>query len=284
MIRNLLATLGKILHKNVSTKLYAQVYEHIAPHYDQCVTRQSLAKETAEVIDKLELKPTMRCLDLGCGTGHATKLIDNKVAPSGNVVACDIAKSMLALAREKNPELQVTTFVEKEMLAMLREQRDASLDLVTSFWAIDYNSEIGKTLEEIKRVLAPNGQVAILVNTQESLSELQKIITKIFLKNIFALRTIPPVWVPRNLNKFKQWVEKASLEILELREQSLGYKFSSGEQLVAWLKTGGPSAGFKYFLKKKYEDLIFKKIKEEIDQRKGITITFKFIRFIGIKR
>lgn len=284
MIRNVLAIIGKLLHKNKTVELYKSAYENIAPHYDQCVTRQTLAKETSQTIDKLILKPGLRCLDLGCGTGHATRLVDNKVAPNGTVFAYDISQAMLDVAKAKNHDLMVTKFIQKDMLTALLDHPDNSVDLVCSFWAMEYNSDITRTLKEIERVLTPKGQVAILINTQESLPEAQKIITKVFIKNMFALRTIPPVWVPKSLNNFSHMVHKAGLQALDVSEQSTVHNFQTGAQLVNWIRTGGPCAGFNYFLKKKYEDHIFEKIAEEIDNQQGTEVTFKFIRFIGYKK
>ena len=284
MIRNILAIIGKLLHKNKTVELYKNAYENIALHYDQCATRQTLAKETSQIIDKLTLKPGLRCLDLGCGTGHATKLLDNKVVPNGTVFAYDISQAMLDIAKAKNHDLMVTEFIKKDMLTALLDQLDNSIDLICSFWAMEYNSDIIRTLKEIKRTLVPKGQVAMLINTQESLPELQKIFTKVFIKNIFALRTIPPVWVPKNLNNFNRMVRKAGLQAIDISEHSTVHNFQTGEQLVEWIKTGGPCAGFNYFLKKKYEDYIFEKIAEEINNQQGMEVTFKFIGFIGYKK
>ena len=43
----------------------------------------------------------MRCLDLDCGTGHATEIIERFVRPNGSVFGCDVSESMLDIAREK---------------------------------------------------------------------------------------------------------------------------------------------------------------------------------------
>jgi ubiquinone/menaquinone biosynthesis C-methylase UbiE len=284
LIRSLIANIGNLFFKKHSVSIYSNSYDNIAPHYDQTATRNLLSQETEKLINSLVFYPKMRCLDLGCGTGHGSELIDSRVSPGGLILGCDISESMINIAKEKSKTLKTTSFVKEDMLTALFKQKNSSFDLITSFWAIGYSNNIQKVLKEINRVLTDDGCAAILVNTQESLAEMQSIVTRIFVKNPFVLRRIPPMGFPSDLKKFKSMIKQSELKTNSITEEMVDYSFATGDQFIHWMKTGGPCAGFKYFLRKKYEDYAFEKIKEEVDRQNGITVTFKFLRFIGGKQ
>lgn len=86
LIRSLLATIGNWFFKKHAVKIYSETYDDIAPTYDYVLTRQLLAKETEKLIDSLEFHSKMRCLDLGCGTGHGTALIGERIFPDGGII------------------------------------------------------------------------------------------------------------------------------------------------------------------------------------------------------
>jgi ubiquinone/menaquinone biosynthesis C-methylase UbiE len=55
----------------------------------------------ATIVERLEVRPSMTVLDLGCGPGRLTIPIARKVGPDGEVVAMDIQSGMLQRVREK---------------------------------------------------------------------------------------------------------------------------------------------------------------------------------------
>jgi len=57
------------------------------------------------VLDLLDPQPGERVLDLGCGTGHLTAQLAERVGPDGRVVGVDSAPDMVHQARETYPEL-----------------------------------------------------------------------------------------------------------------------------------------------------------------------------------
>lgn len=282
LIQKVLITVNKILSRKSEADIYRSDFDSCAPTYDIAITRKLLGEFTEDVLKELKFRSGMRCMDLGCGTGHATGIIASCVGPNSLVVGCDISEPMLEIARERLQNLSYTKFINKDMLVVLREHEDSSIDLITAFWALGY-SEPNKVLKEIKRVLIPDGQVAILVNTQESLAELQKLVTKILIRHPFVLKYIPPVNFPSNIKSFHLMVDKAGLKIKSLVEKSCEQSFDTGEALISWMKTSGPCAGFRGALKENRREFVFDKIKEIVDYNGGIKLTFRFIRFIGTK-
>lgn len=282
LIQKALITINKILSQKSNADIYRNDFDSCAPTYDIAVTRKLLGKFTEEVLKELEFRHGMRCIDLGCGTGHATEIIANHVGSDGQVIGYDISESMLAIAREKVKNSPSAKFINKDMLVALRGQESNSIDLITAFWALGY-SESNKVLREITRVLIPGGQVAILVNTQESLAELQKLVSKILVRHPFVLEHIPPINFPSDINAFRRMLKPTGLSISALLENSCEQSFNTGESLISWVKTAGPCAGFRSALKENKQEFVFNKIKEMVDQKGGIKLTFRFIRFIGKK-
>ncbi len=282
LIQKALIVVNKILSRRSKADIYRSDFDSCAPTYDIVVTRKLLGKFSEDMLKELEFRPGMHCIDLGCGTGHATEIISSYVGSNSSVIGYDISESMLEIARDRLKNSSNAKFFNKDMLVALREQEANSVDLITAFWALGY-SEPHKVLREIAQVLAPTGQVAILVNTQESLAELQKLVSKILIRHPFVLKYIPPVNFPSNIRSFHFMVDEVGLKIKSLREESCKQFFDSGELLVSWMKTSGPCAGFRGALKENRRDFVFNKIREIVDHNSGIKLTFRFIYFIGTK-
>ena len=72
----------------------------------------SIAEQT---IRRMELRPGERVLDLGCGTGWASRIIARLVAEGpvgfGQVVGLDISDEMIARAREASKEFDNLLYV-----------------------------------------------------------------------------------------------------------------------------------------------------------------------------
>jgi ubiquinone/menaquinone biosynthesis C-methylase UbiE len=56
------------------------------------------------VVDLLPLRPGDVVLDVGCGTGLAFSLLQQRIGPSGTIIGIDPASEMLAIARQRITE------------------------------------------------------------------------------------------------------------------------------------------------------------------------------------
>lgn len=282
LTQKLFLTVNRLLGRKRDLLIYKNDYDGCAQTYDSAVARRLLGKFTENVLRELDPKPGMRCIDLGCGTGHATEIIDRLVRPHGSVIGYDISECMLGIAKEKLGHSSAVKFKKKDMLDALRDHQNDSIDLITSFWALGY-SKPEKVLKEINRVLVNGGYAALLVNIQTSLYELQKLVIKILLRHPFTLKNIPPINFPTNLKEFRRMVKHSGLKIDSLSESSCTQLFDTGASLVSWMKTAGACAGFRGALRENCQEYVFNKIQEAVDQDGGINLTFRFIRFIGTK-
>ncbi|MGA1796357.1 MAG: class I SAM-dependent methyltransferase [bacterium] len=277
-----LILLNRLLGRKVDAGIYGDDYDRCAQTYDAAVTRRLLAAFTGDILKELDVGAGMRCIDLGCGTGHATAILDGYVRPNGSVIGYDISGAMLALAGQRLGISSGTRFVHKDMLCALQGHGDESIDVIAACWSLEYGDP-ERILKEAQRVLARGGRIAVLVNTRGSLPELQRLVTRILLRNPFSLRSFPPLLFPPGIDAFRRMVGRAGLSVRTLSEKTCVHHFETGESLVEWMKTAGPCAGFRGALREERSEYIYDKIREAVDRMNGVRLTFRFIYFIGIK-
>jgi SAM-dependent methyltransferase len=114
-----------------------------------------------QAIELMALPGMARVLDVGCGSGWATRLMAEK-AINGRIVGIDIADEMIRLAREtslsfSNVEFRVAS---AEKLPFL----DAEFTHAFSMESLYYYADMPGALREIKRVLAPGGRFVTVVD------------------------------------------------------------------------------------------------------------------------
>lgn len=113
--------------------------------------------ETRCVFDLFKAKKSMKVLDVGCGTGN----FSIKLAKMGcEVVGIDVSEEMLKVAEAKVREEGLNIKFYK-MDAHQMEFEDNTFDGVLSVTAFEFLKEPEKAIEEIFRVLKPNGQLLI---------------------------------------------------------------------------------------------------------------------------
>ena len=74
-------------------------YRGLAPRYDHYTRRINRIRQ--RTIEALALKPGERVLDVGCGTGWCIPFLLDAVGATGQVIAFDPSREMLAVARER---------------------------------------------------------------------------------------------------------------------------------------------------------------------------------------
>jgi O-antigen biosynthesis protein len=95
--------------------------------------------------------PGRRVLDAGCGVGYGSLLLHEARAES--VIGVDIAPDAIEAANKRAGH--VARFLVGDMVALPFE--DASFDLVVCFEAIEHVRDQHGALDEMRRVLGPNG-------------------------------------------------------------------------------------------------------------------------------
>lgn len=116
---------------------------------------------TDQTLELMDLQATERILDLGCGTGWASRRMA-RLATAGEVVGLDVADQMLRRAEQASAGIKNVRYVwgsaEKIPAA------DNYFSKVLSVESFYYYADQAKALDELHRVMAPGGRLFILIN------------------------------------------------------------------------------------------------------------------------
>jgi demethylmenaquinone methyltransferase/2-methoxy-6-polyprenyl-1,4-benzoquinol methylase len=133
------------------------MFDRIAPVYDVMnhVMTAGLDRRWRRITVEEAVRPGDRVLDACCGTGDLAVAARRRGA--ADVTGLDFSEQMLERARRKAPDVE---WVRGDMLALPFE--DASFDAVTVGFGVRNVVDLQLGLQELRRVLCPNGRVAIL--------------------------------------------------------------------------------------------------------------------------
>ncbi|MDY6930476.1 MAG: class I SAM-dependent methyltransferase [Halobacteriota archaeon] len=122
-------------------------------------------------IKELDLEEGSRGLDVGCGIGLQMIMLAEAIGVNGHVTGLDISKEFLSYAEEilkAEGYSNRTTFLEGSMEELPFD--DDTFDWAWSANCVGYNPhEPIPLLEELKRVVKPNGMVALIAWSSEEL-------------------------------------------------------------------------------------------------------------------
>jgi SAM-dependent methyltransferase len=102
------------------------------------------------------LRPGMKVLDVGCGTGAITAGIARAVGPSGRALGVDRDESLLEIAWRNDEGAQ---FVARDLLTL---DFDAEFDIVTAARVLQWISDPARAVERMVAAVKPGGRVVVL--------------------------------------------------------------------------------------------------------------------------
>jgi len=136
------------------------MFDRIAPVYDamnRLMTAGLDQRWRRATVDAV-VRPGDRVLDACCGTGD---LAVAAAAAGGKVTGVDFSRPMLDRARRKAPEIE---WIEGDALALPFEE--GAFDAATVGFGVRNLADLDGGLRELRRVLRPGGQLAILEITR----------------------------------------------------------------------------------------------------------------------
>jgi len=140
--------------------VYERIWRPLGARFLMGAIGPGTAGEHRMALEMLDISPGDRVLDVGCGPGNFTRDFA-KAAGGGLVIGVDASETMLAAAvREGGGENVAYVRADAASLPFA----DASFNAVCCFAALYLIDAPTKALDEIARVLAPGGRVALLAS------------------------------------------------------------------------------------------------------------------------
>ena len=150
---------------------------------------------TEQTVRRMELKAGERVLDLGCGTGWASRLLARLVgegpAGFGQVVGVDISDEMIRRSRAASRDFDNVLYVWGSAQQIPWEEN--FFDKVLSVESFYYYPDQDRTLAELFRVLAPRGRMFLLIN--------------LYKDNPHSLRWVDELKVPVHVRSEAEYVQ-----------------------------------------------------------------------------
>jgi ubiquinone/menaquinone biosynthesis C-methylase UbiE len=195
----------------------------------------NIAEKTIRIMD---LRAGERVLDLGCGSGWATRLLARLVAEGpegfGQVVGIDISDEMIRQARVESKDFDNILYVWGSAQQIPWEEN--FFDKVLSIESFYYYADQDRALAELFRVMAPHAWLFILIN--------------LYKDNPYSLQWVHKLKVPVHVRSKEEYVQllKAhafeNVDAIQIPDDTPtpdDYKttsFNSVDDLKAFKKTG----------------------------------------------
>jgi ubiquinone/menaquinone biosynthesis C-methylase UbiE len=146
---------------------YADIYAHHAEEYERLIAREDYTGNLLTTLQEITPLQDLDVIDMGAGTGRLARLL----APfARSVRAFDTSAAMLSVART---QLEADGMCDAHVAVADHRAvpvESHSADLVISGWSIcytvvweqDWQTELGKALVEMQRVVRPGGMLVII--------------------------------------------------------------------------------------------------------------------------
>ena len=117
-------------------------------------------------LDHVEFSNGMVMLDIGCGGGATLKRL-LKRSPEGMVYGIDISEESVVKAKNVNKQLLNKQVFVRQGSADSLPWKDQKFDVVTAVETVYFWPNLPQCFQEVKRVLKPGGQFAIMLEVIE---------------------------------------------------------------------------------------------------------------------
>lgn len=134
-----------------------QVAAAAAEVYDSFFVPALFDQFAGPLLDAAGIGTGQRVLDVGCGTGVVARAAARRVGPGGTVTGLDLNEGMLAVAERRDAAQVEWRQGEAEAIPF----PDGTFDRVVASFALMFFRDRSAALDEMARVTAPGGRVAL---------------------------------------------------------------------------------------------------------------------------
>jgi SAM-dependent methyltransferase len=115
-----------------------------------------------EVMTRAGVQSNERAVDVGCGCGHTSLQLTERVGPGGSVIGVDISAPMLERARARGRERGANNLEFLLADAQTHAFDPQSVDLIYSRFGIMFFEDPAAAFQNLHRALRPGGRLAFI--------------------------------------------------------------------------------------------------------------------------
>jgi ubiquinone/menaquinone biosynthesis C-methylase UbiE len=134
-------------------------------------------------------------LDIGCGNGKQSLYLARKF-PKAKITAIDISKDAINQLQEKNPEINsiICDLNDMDTFQGIVKNSGSEFDIIISFYALYYVTDIETVLPVLKKSLKTNGRLVLTGFSQHNNKELLEI-TRNYVNQTIETDDFIPSWM-----------------------------------------------------------------------------------------
>ena len=182
--------------------------------------------------------PGERVLDVGCGTGALTRVLAERVGPSGHVTGLDLNAGMLAVARGL---VDAPNVAWREGNALEMPFADGTFDLVTCHQGLQFFPDRAAGLAEMRRVLQPGGRLALAVWRSTDYNPVFKLLEEALAGLVGPEAAKLPPFALGDAEELRQMARETGFADVAVRIDGRLLRFPSPAELVRRFLLGGPT-------------------------------------------
>ncbi len=208
-----------------------------AEAYEELFVPALFAQWAPMMVDLAGLDTGHRVLDVGCGTGVASKAAMDRVGPTGSVVGLDLNPAMLEVASRTRADIEWRHGDAAEL-----PWADAAFDAVLCQSAVFFFPDVDAAVFEMARVVEQGRRVVIqsyaALADQPGFQELDAVVRRIAPGDAVELMDI--YWSQGDLTRLGLTVTRAGLELVESRTVLGTVLYGSVENMIEVEVKGTP--------------------------------------------
>ncbi len=138
------------------------------------------------LLDTLAFRKHITVLDIGCGEGFPIIEIASRFGETSRCIGLDPLNGPLKRLAYKRQMYGLSGVHAVQAVAESLPFADRSVDLVVSNNGTNNVADVGRTFMECRRVIKPEGQLVIAVNTEQTMSEFYQVFEMVLLEQDLA--------------------------------------------------------------------------------------------------
>ncbi|MGE7920253.1 demethylmenaquinone methyltransferase [Viridibacillus sp. NPDC093762] len=221
-----------------------EVFENISDSYDKMnsvISFQLHKKWRKDTMNRMQVKPGSKALDVCCGTADWTITMAEAVGETGQVTGLDFSQNMLNVGIEKTKAYPQINLIQGN--AMELPFSDNSFEYVTIGFGLRNVPDYMQVLSEINRVLKPGGMAVCLETSQSEIPGYRQLFRLYF-------KYIMPIFGKLFAKSYKEysWLQESADEFPGMKQLKKMFEQVGFENVKYKAYSGGAAAmhmGFK---------------------------------------